>query len=192
MFLPDSLAGWVVALGAAALICLLLQSEDTPAAEPSAGGADAPTCRICYAGAEAGRLFTPCLCRGSMAHVHVACLNEWRKQSVNPRSLYLCDACGYAYRIQRTAAAAWLQSEGCVWLASGLLVLVLLGLGASAPLASESLLYEAARWRPRDEVAWWDARCDLAVRYISLHLHISPYISRGATWPCAARCSLRC
>ena len=90
-----------MALGAAALICLLLQSEDTPAAEPSAGGgADAPTCRICYAGAEAGRLFTPCLCRGSMAHVHVACLNEWRKQSLNPRSLYVCDACGYAYREQ--------------------------------------------------------------------------------------------
>jgi hypothetical protein len=67
MFLPDSLAGWVVALGAAALICLLLQSEDTPAAEPAGGGgADAPTCRICYAGAEAGRLFTPCLCRGSL------------------------------------------------------------------------------------------------------------------------------
>ena len=50
-----------------------------------------------------------------MAHVHVACLNEWRKQSVNPRSLYVCDACGYAYRIQRTAAAAWLQSEGCAY-----------------------------------------------------------------------------
>ena len=164
MFLPDSLVGWVVALGAAALICLLLQSEDTPAAEPSAGGADAPTCRICYAGAEHGRLFTPCLCRGSMAHVHVDCLNEWRKQSVNPRSLYTCDACGYSYRIQRTAAAAWLQSEGCVWLASGLLVLVLLGLGASAPLATESWLYDAARWQPRGEVAWWDARCDLAVR----------------------------
>ena len=42
------------------------------------------------------------------------CLNEWRTQSVNPRSLYTCDACGYSYRIQRTAAAAWLQSEGCV------------------------------------------------------------------------------
>jgi hypothetical protein len=67
MLLPDSLLGWVVALAAAALVWLLLQSEDAPAAE-SAGG-DAPTCRICYAGAEAGRLFTPCLCRGSMAHV---------------------------------------------------------------------------------------------------------------------------
>jgi hypothetical protein len=65
MLLPDSLLGWVVALAAAALVWLLLQSEDAPAAEP-AGGA---TCRICYAGAEEGRLFTPCLCRGSMAHV---------------------------------------------------------------------------------------------------------------------------
>ena len=49
-----------------------------------------------------------------LGQVHVDCLNEWRTQSVNPRSLYTCDACGYSYRIQRTAAAAWLQSEGCV------------------------------------------------------------------------------
>ena len=52
------------------------------------------------------------LTRLSLGQVHVDCLNEWRKQSVNPRSLYTCDACGYSYRIQRTAAAAWLQSEG--------------------------------------------------------------------------------
>merc|ERR1712129_162347 len=88
----------------------------------------------------------------------------WRKQSVNPRSLYTCDACGYSYRIQRTAAAAWLQSEGCVWLASSLLVLVLLGVGAAAPLPSELWLYDAARWQPRAEMAWWDDRCDLIVR----------------------------
>ena len=109
MFLPESLLGWLVALAAAGLVWLLLQSEDTTV-EPT-GSADAATCRICYAGDEAGRLFSPCLCRGSMAHVHVDCLNEWRKQSVNPRSLYTCDACGYSYRIQRTAAAALLQSE---------------------------------------------------------------------------------
>jgi ribosomal protein L37AE/L43A len=48
-----------------------------------------------------------------MAHVHEECLREWRKQSANPRSLYTCDACGYAYRTQRTAAAAWLQRVGC-------------------------------------------------------------------------------
>ena len=80
MLLPDSLLGWVVALAAAALVWLLLQSEEegAPAAETTGGagadaggaGVDAPSCRICYAGGEAGRLFTPCLCRGSMAHVH--------------------------------------------------------------------------------------------------------------------------
>ena len=80
MLVPDSLLGWVVALAAAALVCLLLQNEEehAPTAEPTGGadadaggaGVDAPTCRICYAGGEAGRLFTPCLCRGSMAHVH--------------------------------------------------------------------------------------------------------------------------
>ena len=45
-------------------------------------------CRICFAGEDAGRLFSPCLCRGSMGLVHVDCLNEWRSMSRNPRSFY--------------------------------------------------------------------------------------------------------
>ena len=45
-----------------------------------------PQCRICFAGAEdatRGRLFSPCLCRGSMSHVHVECLNRWRPARVD-------------------------------------------------------------------------------------------------------------
>ena len=41
----------------------------------------------------------PHVARTVAPQVHVDCLNEWRKQSVNPRSLYTCDACGYSYRI---------------------------------------------------------------------------------------------
>ena len=101
MLVPDSLLGWVVALAAAALVCLLLQSEEegAPAAETTGGagadaggaGVDAPTCRICYAGGEAGRLFTPCLCRGSMAHVHT-CADTYV-----PGPPY-CVRTGYAYQ----------------------------------------------------------------------------------------------
>ena len=46
-----------------------------------------------------------------------------------------------------------------MWLASSLLVLVLLGVGAASPLTSELWLYDAARWQPRAEMAWWDDRC---------------------------------
>ena len=140
MLFPEPLFGWVISLGAAVLICLLLLPEDggqqrpPPAEDTAAADACAPTCRICYAGAEAGRLFSPCLCSGTMAHVHVSCLNEWRKQSGNPRSLYTCDACGYSYRLQRTAVADALQSERCVWLASTLLVGLLMAVGAAVLL----------------------------------------------------------
>ena len=34
-------------------------------------GSGAPLCRICFAGEEAGRLFSPCRCRGSIGKVHV-------------------------------------------------------------------------------------------------------------------------
>ena len=40
---------------------------------------DTPTCRICHAdhnGPGDDRLFSPCLCRGSMRFVHVSCLNR--------------------------------------------------------------------------------------------------------------------
>eukprot|EP00908_Phaeocystis_cordata_P013297 Transcript_24345.p2 GENE.Transcript_24345~~Transcript_24345.p2 ORF type:complete len:240 (-),score=39.95 Transcript_24345:247-894(-) len=162
MLFPETLFGWVISIGAAVLICLLLLPEDggqprpPPAEDAAAADAGAPTCRICYAGAEAGRLFSPCLCSGTMAHVHVSCLSEWRKQSVNPRSLYTCDACGYSYRLQRTAVADALQSERCVWLASTLFVGLLVAVGAAVPVPTELWLYDAARWSPRAELGeWW-------------------------------------
>ena len=49
------------------------------AAAPDDDDDDEPICRICHEGVEAeprlGRLFSPCLCRGSVACVHVECLN---------------------------------------------------------------------------------------------------------------------
>ena len=57
-----------------------------------------------------------------------------------------------------------LRAHRCVWLASSVLVCVLLGVGAAAPLPTELWLYEAAAWQPRAEMAWWGARCDLGVR----------------------------
>lgn len=66
--------------------------------QPAAAAAPAPEeeveeekmCRVCFCGEEAGRLFAPCHCRGSMRWVHPECLNEWRATSVNQRSFYRC------------------------------------------------------------------------------------------------------
>ena len=72
---------------------------------------DERLCRICFSGEDGGRLFSPCRCRGSMALVHVECLNEWRNLSRNPRSFYGCDQCGYQYNLERTRAARYLERE---------------------------------------------------------------------------------
>ena len=86
--------------------------------DPSAAAAsdadaddDAPQCRICFSGAEAGRLFAPCHCRGTMRHVHVACLDAWRNASAraNNASYHACDQCGFRYRTERGAWASFLE-----------------------------------------------------------------------------------
>jgi hypothetical protein len=65
-------------------------------------------CRICHEttddGAD-GRLFRPCSCRGSMAWVHVECLDKWRRASANPQSFYRCDQCHYEYQFGRAFEA---------------------------------------------------------------------------------------
>ena len=87
-----------------------------------------PQCRICFAGAEdatRGRLFSPCLCRGSMSHVHVECLNAWRAMSSNASSSARCDACRYVYVLKRARWAtrfadprlATVASVACIALA---------------------------------------------------------------------------
>eukprot|EP00936_MAST-01D_sp_MAST-1D-sp1_P002910 g2910.t1 len=74
-----------------------------------AGDAEhAPQCRICFDDAETaetGRLFRPCSCRGSMAWVHVECLDKWRKSSANPRAFFRCEQCLYEYRFGRAFSA---------------------------------------------------------------------------------------
>ena len=113
-------------------------------AEPEApeqahsGGADdaEATCRICHGGRESvdelGPLFSPCRCDGTMKHVHVECLNRWRRVSTNPRSYFTCDACGYAYNISRTAWAARLESSAAAEVAT-LVLCLLMVCGAALP-----------------------------------------------------------
>ena len=88
-------------------------------AEPDAPDDEPPTCRICFAGEEEGRLFSPCRCRGTMKHVHVKCLDAWRRASQiaaagrrreGARGSHVaCDQCHFSYRLERSEWAARLE-----------------------------------------------------------------------------------
>jgi uncharacterized RDD family membrane protein YckC len=58
------------------------------------------TCRICFEGEgeEAGPLFRPCKCDGSIRYVHQSCLAKWRKASPNPLAFSRCEQCQNVYR----------------------------------------------------------------------------------------------
>ena len=49
-----------------------------------------PQCRICLE--EDGNLFSPCLCNGSVKHVHRKCLDTWIAAAENPLRCTICRA----------------------------------------------------------------------------------------------------
>eukprot|EP00929_Paragymnodinium_shiwhaense_P087567 TRINITY_DN47711_c0_g1_i2.p1 TRINITY_DN47711_c0_g1~~TRINITY_DN47711_c0_g1_i2.p1 ORF type:complete len:353 (+),score=21.13 TRINITY_DN47711_c0_g1_i2:216-1274(+) len=57
-----------------------------------------PSCRICHGGELDGPLISPCLCRGSMAHVHLRCLQQWILYSQQSGPLR-CSTCTYEYGV---------------------------------------------------------------------------------------------
>ena len=89
---------------------------------------DAPRCRICYGtdnGGENGWLFRPCLCGGSMANVHVKCLETWRVTS--DQAAYKCQSCGYEYCVAEHGGRLWVANLlGSRWVAEILAVISLL------------------------------------------------------------------
>nr|XP_023014306.1 E3 ubiquitin-protein ligase MARCH3-like [Leptinotarsa decemlineata] len=54
-------------------------------------------CRICHGGESLDDLLTPCRCRGTVALVHLKCLERWLKES-NHSS---CELCQHHYKIVR-------------------------------------------------------------------------------------------
>ena len=85
----------------------------TTTPEPPRVDEGPPTCRICYSeeNSQEDPLISPCLCTGTMRHVHVSCLNAWRAAAPDARSSFRCDQCRYAYRIERTKVAAFLGTR---------------------------------------------------------------------------------
>ncbi|KAI9616969.1 hypothetical protein H4Q26_010606 [Puccinia striiformis f. sp. tritici PST-130] len=75
-----------------------------------------PLCRICLSGRDdedpsLGRFIQPCLCRGTMANIHVGCLQRWRITSPSPKSFYRCDQCGYRYKLRRAKIAGLAENS---------------------------------------------------------------------------------
>eukprot|EP00038_Savillea_parva_P001576 m.105507 g.105507 ORF g.105507 m.105507 type:complete len:326 (+) comp10551_c0_seq2:42-1019(+) len=84
------------------------------------GATDGRFCRICYDdedGGESGFLFRPCRCAGTVALVHVNCLNTWRAQSANRNSAFQCDQCKYEYKFGAAQATKLnvMQLVGARW-----------------------------------------------------------------------------
>ena len=104
----------------------------TTTPEPPRVDEGPPTCRICYSeeNSQEDPLISPCLCTGTMRHVHVSCLNAWRAAAPDARSSFRCDQCRYAYRIERTRVAAFLGTRrGALLVAFSVLLCVVLVMG---------------------------------------------------------------
>ena len=104
----------------------------TTTPEPPRVDEGPPTCRICYSedNTKEDPLISPCLCTGTMRHVHVSCLNAWRAAAPDARSSFRCDQCRYAYRIERTRVAAFLGTRrGALVVAFSVLLCVVLVMG---------------------------------------------------------------
>lgn len=99
-------------------------AQENEPTSPSSPQPPPKICRICYGEEDPalGRLFSPCLCKGSMKHVHVECLNNWRK--VSTKTLFQCELCKYRYNIQRTQWA-WIVSNPITITAMTILVFII-------------------------------------------------------------------
>ena len=71
------------------------------------------SCRICQMTASESSpeevFIRPCKCSGTLSHVHISCLNEWRATSST--ASYQCSVCHYTYRIERTWLSQFLMCE---------------------------------------------------------------------------------
>merc|ERR1740129_970613 len=112
----EALAGVAAASpppAAAAAITAVVREEEDDLVDIEARtngllGDSGKICRICHGGPEDGRLISPCLCKGSMKYVHIACLQRWRSVG-GSKHYFRCDTCRYEYQLRRVAWAQWLS-----------------------------------------------------------------------------------
>ncbi|CAK9822979.1 E3 ubiquitin-protein ligase MARCHF3 [Anthophora retusa] len=63
-------------------------------------------CRICHTNTSKEQLISPCRCKGSLAYVHLACLERWLNQSCRS----YCELCRYHYNVIETPRYRWPES----------------------------------------------------------------------------------
>eukprot|EP00746_Dinoflagellata_sp_MGD_P022620 gnl/MRDRNA2_/MRDRNA2_152914_c0_seq1.p1 gnl/MRDRNA2_/MRDRNA2_152914_c0~~gnl/MRDRNA2_/MRDRNA2_152914_c0_seq1.p1 ORF type:complete len:239 (-),score=23.73 gnl/MRDRNA2_/MRDRNA2_152914_c0_seq1:489-1205(-) len=82
------------------------------------GSEDAPVCRFCLE-SEVGKdeeLLAPCRCSGSMRFVHRHCLDRWRIESFDPKTMTHCGTCKAQFRLQESCGTSKMGAAGEVWL----------------------------------------------------------------------------
>jgi RING-variant domain len=57
-------------------------------------------CRFCFEGKDAGTLYSPCLCSGTVKYVHDTCLFRWVDSNYSRNSAVRCEICKGPYNIQ--------------------------------------------------------------------------------------------
>ncbi|XP_022184544.1 uncharacterized protein LOC111043803 [Nilaparvata lugens] len=62
-------------------------------------------CRICQTAISTEKLISPCLCKGSMAFVHLSCLERWLNQSGRDS----CELCTFRYEAEQTRRYSLLE-----------------------------------------------------------------------------------
>ena len=68
-------------------------------------------CRICQSHSNQEVLISPCNCKGTLAHVHLPCLERW----LNQASRTYCELCMYRFNSVQTLRYSCLQSM-CLWI----------------------------------------------------------------------------
>lgn len=72
-------------------------------ADETSSMGESPMCRICFRGTRAGRLLSPCNCKGTIGLVHKECLEEW----LSRRNTDECNICSYHFKVERTPKSIW-------------------------------------------------------------------------------------
>eukprot|EP00928_Gymnodinium_smaydae_P019065 TRINITY_DN17283_c0_g1_i3.p1 TRINITY_DN17283_c0_g1~~TRINITY_DN17283_c0_g1_i3.p1 ORF type:complete len:219 (-),score=27.47 TRINITY_DN17283_c0_g1_i3:100-690(-) len=88
-----------------------------------------PTCRFCLeTSVNLGDEFiVPCLCSGSMKYVHRSCLDTWRVNGFNPKTLTHCGTCHFCFKTETQSNSSCLGAAGDLFLEVFIYVAIRLG-----------------------------------------------------------------
>ena len=69
------------------------------------------TCRICHSSEDNKDIFSPCLCKGSMAYVHRICLKGWIASTGRKE----CEVCGHQWKCRLTKILDYIDSNAIIF-----------------------------------------------------------------------------